>query len=89
MWIPAHTTRPPFRTAFKASGTSAPSVAKTIASSSGSGGISSDPPAQVAPRLRAKADAVAFGILFIAKYDLPRRFALKAPLNEPDTSTFY
>ena len=36
-----------------------------------------------------EADAVAFGILFIANPDLPRRFALNAPLNEPDPSTFY
>ena len=36
-----------------------------------------------------EADAVAFGVLFIANPDLPRRFALNAPLNEPDPSTFY
>jgi 2,4-dienoyl-CoA reductase-like NADH-dependent reductase (Old Yellow Enzyme family) len=36
-----------------------------------------------------EADAVAFGKLFIANPDLPRRFALGAPLNEPDSSTFY
>jgi 2,4-dienoyl-CoA reductase-like NADH-dependent reductase (Old Yellow Enzyme family) len=35
------------------------------------------------------ADAVAFGKLFIANPDLPRRFALRAPLNEPRTSEFY
>jgi 2,4-dienoyl-CoA reductase-like NADH-dependent reductase (Old Yellow Enzyme family) len=36
-----------------------------------------------------EADAVAFGRLFIANPDLPRRFALRAPLNTPDPSTFY
>ena len=35
------------------------------------------------------ADAIAFGTLFIANPDLPRRFALGAALNEPDRSTFY
>jgi 2,4-dienoyl-CoA reductase-like NADH-dependent reductase (Old Yellow Enzyme family) len=38
---------------------------------------------------RGEADAVAFGTLFIANPDLPRRFALKAPLNEPHPETFY
>jgi 2,4-dienoyl-CoA reductase-like NADH-dependent reductase (Old Yellow Enzyme family) len=36
-----------------------------------------------------EADAVAFGKLFIANPDLPRRFALGAALNTPDPSTFY
>jgi 2,4-dienoyl-CoA reductase-like NADH-dependent reductase (Old Yellow Enzyme family) len=36
-----------------------------------------------------EADAVAFGRLFIANPDLPRRFALHAPLNTADPSTFY
>jgi 2,4-dienoyl-CoA reductase-like NADH-dependent reductase (Old Yellow Enzyme family) len=36
-----------------------------------------------------EADAVAWGQLFIANPDLPRRFAQNAPLNTPDTSTFY
>ncbi len=36
-----------------------------------------------------EADAVAFGKLFIANPDLPQRFALGAPLNSPDPSTFY
>ena len=35
------------------------------------------------------ADAVAFGKLFIANPDLPRRFALNAPLNEPNPQTFF
>lgn len=35
------------------------------------------------------ADAVAFGRLFIANPDLPRRFLLDAPLNTADTATFY
>jgi len=34
-------------------------------------------------------DAVAFGKLFIANPDLPRRFALGAPLNEPKPAYFY
>lgn len=38
---------------------------------------------------RGEADAVAFGKLFIANPDLPRRFALSTPLNTPDPSTFY
>lgn len=36
-----------------------------------------------------KADAVAWGQLFIANPDLPRRFAENAPLNPPDLATFY
>ncbi len=35
------------------------------------------------------ADAVAFGQLFIANPDLPKRFATNAPLNAPDPMTFY
>jgi N-ethylmaleimide reductase len=35
------------------------------------------------------ADLVAFGQLFIANPDLPERFRLHAPLNTPDTQTFY
>lgn len=38
---------------------------------------------------RGDASLVAFGRLFIANPDLPKRFALDAPLNEPDRSTFY
>lgn len=34
-------------------------------------------------------DAVAFGRLFLANPDLPKRFRLNAPLNTPDESTFY
>ncbi len=36
-----------------------------------------------------EADAVAFGKLFIANPDLPERFAVHAPLNEPNPETFY
>ncbi len=36
-----------------------------------------------------EADAVAWGQLFIANPDLPRRFALDAPLNAPVPDTFY
>lgn len=36
-----------------------------------------------------QADAVAFGRPFVANPDLPRRFALVAPLNDPDPKTFY
>lgn len=36
-----------------------------------------------------EADAVAFGVPFIANPDLPHRFASDAPLNEADPSTFY
>ncbi len=35
------------------------------------------------------ADAVAFGRPFLANPDLPQRFALNAPLNAADNSTFY
>jgi len=35
-----------------------------------------------------EADAVAYGRLFIANPDLPKRFAQKAPLNTPDPNTF-
>jgi 2,4-dienoyl-CoA reductase-like NADH-dependent reductase (Old Yellow Enzyme family) len=36
-----------------------------------------------------EADAVAYGILFIANPDLPRRFALNRRLNQPDPDTYY
>ncbi len=36
-----------------------------------------------------KADAVAFGVPFLANPDLPARFKAGADLNEPDQSTFY
>jgi 2,4-dienoyl-CoA reductase-like NADH-dependent reductase (Old Yellow Enzyme family) len=36
-----------------------------------------------------EADAVAWGQLFIANPDLPRRFELAAPLNQPNPSTYY
>ncbi|XP_052194249.1 12-oxophytodienoate reductase 2-like [Diospyros lotus] len=36
-----------------------------------------------------KADLVAFGRLFLANPDLPKRFELDAPLNRYDRSTFY
>ena len=36
-----------------------------------------------------EADAVAFGKLFLANPDLPRRFALGAPLNRWNSDTFY
>jgi 2,4-dienoyl-CoA reductase-like NADH-dependent reductase (Old Yellow Enzyme family) len=36
-----------------------------------------------------EADAVAFGVQFIANPDLPRRFAQEAPLNDPNPATFY
>jgi len=35
------------------------------------------------------ADAVAFGVPFLANPDLPKRLAQNAPLNPPDPSTFY
>ncbi|MES2935819.1 MAG: alkene reductase [Pseudomonadota bacterium] len=35
------------------------------------------------------ADAVAFGQLFIANPDLPHRFQVDGPLNQPDSTTFY
>src|SRR5262249_47273192 len=50
MWMPPQTTRPPFLTALSAIGTSAPTGAKMIAASSGSGGISSGPAAPTAPK---------------------------------------
>jgi 2,4-dienoyl-CoA reductase-like NADH-dependent reductase (Old Yellow Enzyme family) len=36
-----------------------------------------------------EADAVAFGKLYIANPDLAERFAAGAPLNEPNSKTFY
>jgi 2,4-dienoyl-CoA reductase-like NADH-dependent reductase (Old Yellow Enzyme family) len=36
-----------------------------------------------------EADAVAFGVPFLANPDLPERFRLGAPLNQPDPPTFY
>ena len=34
-------------------------------------------------------DLVAYGQLFLANPDLPRRFELSAPLNDYDRMTFY
>ncbi len=39
--------------------------------------------------LEKEADAVAFGRLFIANPDLPKRFEMGADLNSPDPQTFY
>jgi len=36
-----------------------------------------------------RADMVSFGVPFLANPDLPERFRLDAPLNEPDESAFY
>jgi N-ethylmaleimide reductase len=36
-----------------------------------------------------KADAIAYGKLYIANSDLVERFAKGAPLNEPNPKTFY
>jgi len=36
-----------------------------------------------------EADAVAFGVPFLANPDLPERLRLNVPLNPPDQSTFY
>jgi 2,4-dienoyl-CoA reductase-like NADH-dependent reductase (Old Yellow Enzyme family) len=36
-----------------------------------------------------EADAIAFGQLFLANPDLPYRFAVDAPLNQPNPATFY
>jgi N-ethylmaleimide reductase len=38
---------------------------------------------------KGEADAVAFGVLFIANPDLPKRFAMKAQLNAPRPELFY
>jgi len=38
---------------------------------------------------KGKLDAVAFGALFLANPDLPARFKINAPLNKPDSATFY
>src|SRR5207249_11134308 len=57
IWMPPHTTVPPLRVAANAAGTNAPTGAKINAASSCSGGISSEPPAQTAPRPRAKSCA--------------------------------
>lgn len=39
--------------------------------------------------IKGEADAVAFGKLFLANPDLPRRFEARSELNTPDPSTFY
>jgi len=38
---------------------------------------------------KGEADAVGFGVLFIANPDLPQRIATGIPLNTPDQTTFY
>ena len=55
MWIPAHTTLPPFATARSAAGTSSPAGAKMSAASSSSGAGPSASPAHSAPSERANA----------------------------------
>ena len=52
MWMPAHTTVPPFSIARSAAGTSAPTGAKITAASSRTGGAVSEPPAHTAPSSR-------------------------------------
>ena len=47
------------------------------------------PEAAQAALAAGEADAVAFGKLFIANPDLPRRIAQGGPYNEPDSTTFY
>ncbi|MGA8587646.1 MAG: alkene reductase [Roseiarcus sp.] len=47
------------------------------------------PESAAATLVAGRADAVAFGRLFIANPDLPRRIALKAPLSNWDFATFY
>ncbi len=36
-----------------------------------------------------RADLIAFGRKFLANPDLPERFRRRAPLNQPDPTTFY
>ena len=55
MWMPPHTTVPPFATALSAAGTSAPTGAKMSAASSSSGGGPSESPAHSAPSSSANA----------------------------------
>jgi len=38
---------------------------------------------------RGLADAIVYGVKFLANPDLPERFRLNLPLNEPEQSTFY
>ena len=38
---------------------------------------------------KGEADLVSFGTLFLANPDLPQRFALNVPLNQPDIASFY
>jgi N-ethylmaleimide reductase len=38
---------------------------------------------------KGEADLVSFGTLFLANPDLPQRFAVNAPLNQADPTTFY
>lgn len=78
MWIPAQTTRPPLRAAFSATGTRSPAVTKMMAASSSSDGISSDPPAQVVPRLRANACVMTSPGRVKANTDRPCHFAICA-----------
>ena len=61
MWMPAHTTVPPLASARSAIGTSAPTGAKTIAASSGSGGAAPDAPGPLGaePACEARARVVA------------------------------
>lgn len=48
-----------------------------------------DAPAAEAALSEGRADAVSFGMPFLANPDLPRRFAEGAGLNAPDFATFY
>ena len=49
MWMPPQTTWPPLDSIASAAGTSVPTGAKMITASSSENGVSSEPPAQVAP----------------------------------------
>jgi N-ethylmaleimide reductase len=78
------------------SGAAAPSAAKRVtpalrAAFQGplivNGGY--DGAAAAAAIARAEADLVAFGVPFLANPDLPQRLRRGAPLNAPDTATFY
>ncbi len=53
----------------------------------GNMGYSADEAAQAIAA--GKLDAVAFGVPFLANPDLPARFKVRAPLNTPDSATFY
>lgn len=62
----------------------APLIAQTLVAGTGYGRASGEAELQ-----KGRAQLIAYGSAFLANPDLPRRFALDAPLNAPDRATMF